>query len=1019
MDNQEKELMNHLKRLEYDLVKYKLTSNALGIALWDMEIVGADPSNPKNIISWSREVRDILGFEGEHDFPNILGSLTGRLHPEDAERAFSMFLDHVFDYSGATPFDVEYRLMLKGGGYRYFHAIGTTVRDSDGTPIRVAGALRDIHEIVLLRKAIAEREKNLELRLREKIMDERIKDLFDATPLMIEYWDKNLNSVYCNRTTLEYFGFSSNEEYVVRLKEGLYDTASRERWKNHLKEIFKTGKGRFEFVEQAFGSSEVCLEVEGVCLQYGDDIVVATYSRDITNLKKMEQETALSWKKEREANKMFNALLDASPMFIEIWDSDLNLVDCNNRVTELFGLSKKEEFLERYYDLSPEYQPCGMSSKEKSIICLKRALKDGYGRYEWMHLTADGEELPVEAIFIRLEIEGKVMIVEYNHDLRQIKNAMAEVQRIEIAEESNRAKSRFLARMSHEIRTPISAVMGISEIQLQDPNLSPTIEESFAKIHNSSTVLLSIINDILDLSKIEEGKMQLIQETYNVASMINDVANLHFTHIGSKEIIFELNVDENLPELLIGDILRIKQILNNVLSNAFKYTEDGTVKLTVQRQESEKMPGYIILSVCICDTGMGMTKEQIDALFVSEYTRFHEHENRYIGGTGLGMPIVHSLAKMMDADIQITSKPGEGTVVNISIPQEKVDDQVLGQQVAQSLQQFELAAKLACKKIQFTPEPMPYGKVLVVDDVDTNLYVAKGLLAFYSINAETCESGYEAIAKIKQGNAYDVIFLDHMMPGMDGTETMQTMRDMGYTNPVVALTANAMIGHAEAFLEAGFDGFISKPIDTRRLNKILVRYVKEKHGAYTSKHLPNTNYASDINEFQNSDELIKKMRSDFVRGQKNTFKDLECALKDRDIKTAHLLVHTVKGLAGLIKEPELEKTAECVENRLKKGLVPSDTMLADLGVQLAKTLESIPEPDVPTFESAQDLDRDSARQIFDELEPLLETSNAVCTSFVERLRTIPETAIIVRQIEVFDFEQARDSLKTWRDIFNC
>ena len=395
---------------------------------------------------------------------------------------------------------------------------------------------------------------------------------------------------------------------------------------------------------------------------------------------------------------------------------------------------------------------------------------------------------------------------------------------LEIAEESNRAKSKFLAKMSHEMRTPMNSVRGLSEIQLQKGNHPPETEEAFSRIYNSSSLLLSIINDILDLSKVEAGKMEIMPSSYDTASMIVDTVQLNIMYIGSKMIDFDLYVDENLPVTLIGDEIRIKQILNNLLSNSFKYTEKGIVKLSLHIEECED---DIILVVAVSDTGQGMTPEQLDNLF-DEFARFNERENYNIEGSGLGLTIVHQLVQMMDGSVSVASEVGKGTTFTLRLPQKKSGEEVLGANAATSLQNLKGTKRTMNRETKIDIEPMPYGRVLVVDDVEANLYVAEGFLSAYEIKVELAESGALAISKIEAGEEYDIIFMDQMMPEMDGIETTKILRKMGYSRPIVALTANAFSDSMQMFMENGFSGYASKPIDFEQMDSHLKRFIRDK-----------------------------------------------------------------------------------------------------------------------------------------------------------------------------------------------
>jgi len=403
-------------------------------------------------------------------------------------------------------------------------------------------------------------------------------------------------------------------------------------------------------------------------------------------------------------------------------------------------------------------------------------------------------------------------------------------ERIEVlkeqAEAANKAKSAFLSTMSHEIRTPMNAILGISEIHLQNDALDPNIREALDKIYSSGDLLLSIINDILDLSKIEADKLELLASKYDIASLVSDAAQLNMMRIGSKPLEFELHVNDKMPSQMIGDELRIKQVLNNLLSNAFKYTASGVVKLSVDAEEGRNKD-EIILVVVVSDSGQGMTREQLNKLF-DEYTRFNQSANRATEGTGLGMSIARKLINLMSGDIKVESEPGKGSTFTVRLTQGKCECKELGKEIADNLRQFRSHSRAFMRRVQISREPMPYGSVLVVDDVEANIYVARGLLAPYYLKVDSVMSGIDAIKRVKSGEVYDVIFMDHMMPEMDGIEATKRVRECGYTAPIVALTANAVSGQAEVFMQSGFDEFISKPIDIRHLNTVLNKYVRDK-----------------------------------------------------------------------------------------------------------------------------------------------------------------------------------------------
>jgi signal transduction histidine kinase/CheY-like chemotaxis protein len=392
----------------------------------------------------------------------------------------------------------------------------------------------------------------------------------------------------------------------------------------------------------------------------------------------------------------------------------------------------------------------------------------------------------------------------------------------ENAVSANNSKSKFLATMSHEIRTPMNAIIGIAQIQLAREDLPPDVREANLKIYSSGHILLGIINDILDLSKIETGKLELIPVDYDVPSLINDTVQLNINRIGSKPIEFKLRVSSDVPAKLRGDELRLKQILSNILSNAIKYTDEGYVSMDVSYSKTPR-GGKLIISVS--DTGQGMKPEDAKVLG-NEFARFNLESNRKTEGTGLGMSITKRLVNLMNGTLEIQSVYGEGSTFTVTVMQEVVGSRTIGIQLAEKLRNFTFSTDKQAEKLQIIREYMPYGKVLIVDDVETNLYVAEGLLTPYGLKIETAQSGFETLDLVGGGNTYDIIFMDHMMPEMDGIETTEKLRASGYTAPSVALTANALAGNDVLFKSKGFDDFISKPIDIRQLNAVLNRYVR-------------------------------------------------------------------------------------------------------------------------------------------------------------------------------------------------
>jgi CheY-like chemotaxis protein/two-component sensor histidine kinase/HPt (histidine-containing phosphotransfer) domain-containing protein len=482
----------------------------------------------------------------------------------------------------------------------------------------------------------------------------------------------------------------------------------------------------------------------------------------------------------------------------------------------------------------------------------------------------------------------------------------------------------------------MNAILGITEIQLQNEQASPDIQEAFEKIHNSGYLLLGIINDILDLSKIESGKFELVPVNYDVASLINDTIHLIIMRFDSKPIEFELQLDENIPLMLFGDDLRLKQILNNLLSNAYKYTDRGKVSLSISVENKQALD-RITLEICVSDTGHGMTQEQMDNMF-TEYMRFNSVANRTTQGTGLGLSITQHLVQMMGGIICVESEPDKGSEFTVRLPQGLVNSGVLGKELTESLKRFRLNKTLQRKKSpQITRKYMPYGSVLVVDDVETNLYVAKGLMTPYGLNIDTAGSGFEAIEKIKNGAVYDIVFMDHFMPIMDGIETVKIIREMGYTRTIVALTANAISGQIKIFLASGFDDFISKPIDLRQLNAVLNKYIRDKQ---SPEVIAAAGKQEDELRKDRPQSVAQNLAELFVRDAEKVTAVLSAVHErnvytDEDIRAYTINIHGIKSALANIGETELSAFAF----RLEIAARQNDTVV--LSVDTPALLEKL------------------------------------------------------------------------------
>lgn len=448
-------------------------------------------------------------------------------------------------------------------------------------------------------------------------------------------------------------------------------------------------------------------------------------------------------------------------------------------------------------------------------------------------LSGETRNLSLTTSYIHNEGEKSVVVViedvtELN-ELRDAQTALDKIRKLnkeyekakDEAVRANEAKSLFLSNMSHEIRTPINAVLGMNEMILRECSDEQLLSYA-ANIRSSGKTLLFLINDILDMSKIESGKMEIVRVEYAFANLMMDLWNVIFLRAQEKGLAIRFSLDETMPETLYGDDVRIKQIVTNLLTNAVKYTPQGGIELHAAYEKTGDEQINLILSVK--DTGMGIKKEDMGKLFES-FQRLDEEKNRNIEGTGLGMNITMSLLKLMDGDMKVESEYGKGSDFTVTIPQKIISDRPAG-----SFEEIKSRQEQNNRKKQQSFEA-PEASVLVVDDNDMNRKVFQSLLKRTKMKITTADSGKRCLSLV-QKERFHIIFMDHMMPEMDGIETLHEIRKLsGCPNedtPVIVLTANALSGAREAYLQEGFEDFLTKPIDGDLLEQTVERYLPEE-----------------------------------------------------------------------------------------------------------------------------------------------------------------------------------------------
>ncbi|MCL1842944.1 MAG: ATP-binding protein [Defluviitaleaceae bacterium] len=638
--------------------------------------------------------------------------------------------------------------------------------------------------------------------------EERLRIVINNMPLGSFIADREFTISECNDAIVNLFGLHSKREFIQMFNflSPVYQpdgSLSVKRLKELNVETIKSGHVRFEWIHRKLDGEPLPCEVTFVRVKWHDESRVLAFMHDMREFYKYRENNLL-------LEQRLKAMLDASPILCAIYDENYKVIETNQAAALLFGLSDKQVYAERILELCPEFQPDGTRSQEKIPQVLQRAFDEGRAQFEWMHQTLDGNPIPCDVHVERVNLGEKTVAIAYVRDMRTQKEILSRL------ENANNAKSRFLANMSHEIRTPMSAIIGLTDLALKSEILQKK-DDYLNKISGASGHLLGLLNQILDMSKIEAAKFDLFPMAFNFQKMIDSILNVIGVQVNQKEIDFDVSIDETIPRSLIADELRISQVITNLLSNAIKFSPNGgKVELLIAWQE--KVAGDYTLRFEIADRGIGISEEQLKRLF-NAFEQAEAGITRKFGGTGLGLTITKNIIEMMGGEISVQSELGKGSRFICTIPFSE----------SEIVRDFD-------ENITVLPSPGSESAnykghtILIAEDIEINREIVTSMLEPTEITIECAENGKQAVEMFKEApEKYSLILMDLQMPKMDGITAARQIREMpdekAKSIPIVAMTANVFQEDINACLDAGMDNHISKPLDLEQVLDILKWYL--------------------------------------------------------------------------------------------------------------------------------------------------------------------------------------------------
>jgi PAS domain S-box-containing protein len=829
-----------------------------------------------------------------------------------------------------------------------------------------------------LEKIVKERTNALELQ------SAKLKAIFDSLPDIVFCKDLDLHYTQCNKITEDHNGVSEADIIGKNdIETAIFPVYVAERIMEADRSALRAGKKLIieETLPYYDGVTRVLETVRAPLVQNGVIVGLIVIARDITDRKKVELELELQ-------TTILTTLFDTIPDVIFTMNTSLRFMQCNKSFLEHFGLSKED-----IIDKGEDNLGIPAELTEEHNNWNRRVINEGRKFiFEERIPAANGTEPLYETVKAPLVFDGKIIgLLGRAHDITHHKEME------EAALAASRSKSAFLANMSHEIRTPMNSIIGFSELAM-DSEASPKTREYLAKIQSNAEWLLQIINDILDISKIESGKMELENIPFDMHELFESCRTLIVPKAVEKGISLHFYAEPSVGKRPLGDPTRLRQILVNLLSNAVKFTNSGTVKvLTEIKGKNEKT---VTFHFEIKDSGIGMTGEQIKKIF-EPFMQAETGTTRKYGGTGLGLAICKNFIELMGGRLMVESAPGVGSKFSFDLTFDTID-----------VNDYEtIEQKTVLNEIE---KPVFDGEVLLCEDNVMNQQVICEHLARVGLKTVVAENGKIGVQKVKDrkregGKQFDLIFMDIHMPVMDGIEAAVNIFELETGIPIIAMTANIMSNDRDIYKTSGMHDCIGKPFTSQELWRCLLKYLTPVSRDINTPR-KNTQIEEDL-KFQREIKLL------FVRTNQGKYEEIEKALEEGDIILANRLAHSLKTNAGQVEKLSLQQAAGEVEQMLKDGknLVTVEQMkklkteLQEALEELRPLLEETAAQEPPAQAEGRDvsaMEPEKVKELLEKLEPLLKRGNPESLKFIDDLRAVAGSERLIQQIEDFDFEPA-------------